>query len=61
MTNGDKIRNMSDEELVNRLYSHYADVELLPAKFCYEMASEYCNSECEICFLNWLKQEVTDD
>lgn len=58
MTNGDKIRAMSDEELVDKLYAHYSDVELLPSKFCAETSSEDCNSECEICLLNWLKKEI---
>lgn len=49
MTNGEKIRQMSDEEL---------------AKFLCDDKCELCVSiyypNCEACRLNWLKQEVEE-
>ena len=55
MTNGDKIRAMTDEELADKLTDkcavcayHYAECE---TKFCL----------CEEGVLKWLKQEVQSD
>ena len=47
MTNGDRIRAMTDEEL--------AKVVVCPHKIC---ESEMLN--CGVCILKWLKQEVED-
>jgi hypothetical protein len=54
MTNADRIRAMTDEEL---------------AKFeatlgCHPLASkDMCRgvNQCSVCWLEWLKQEVTDN
>lgn len=59
MTNGDKIRQMTDEELADKLVD----------KLNYRCAvCAYHNAKCETTFcvclegvLNWLKQEVETD
>lgn len=58
MTNGDKIRQMSDAKLA----------EILPADSCrWCVASSFCESSgssathCDQLMLEWLKQEAEDD
>ena len=46
-SNGDMIRNMTDEELVDIICCQY--------KECKDL-----NGECNKCLLDWLKQEVSD-
>ena len=52
VTNGDRIRNMSDEELAR----YFGDLS------CHKQASrEVCiahERNCEFCWLDWLKQEA---
>ena len=53
MTNGDKIRAMSDEELAKVLSD---DCDL-----CIDRISgkeHHCHSTCLMCWLDWLKEEV---
>lgn len=45
MTNGDKIRSMTDEELVDIICCQY--------KECKDL-----NGECNKCLLDWLRQEA---
>ena len=53
MTNGDKIRNMTDEELCDFLGDY----------ICY-LTDDYCRAEdieCRDCKMKWLKQELKDN
>lgn len=52
-SNADRIRAMSDEELVKVIY------RVCPSGFCTCWNLSAVN--CEQCWLNWLKQEVRDD
>ena len=55
VTNADKIRAMSDEELAN----HFAFYKFIcPANI---ENSEQCIKECEKCWMNWLQQEAVPD
>lgn len=65
MTNGDRIRAMSDEELADRLY--WLDKDSIP--FCKNLpycehrleADEFISdSECIACMLEWLKQPCSE-
>ena len=49
-TNADRIRSMTDEELVEIIR---CPIESLPIEYC-------PNMDCDDCILNWLKQEVTE-
>ena len=49
MTNADKIRTMSDEELA----------DFLGGKGCIDCTRECEEAKCESCWLEWLKQEAT--
>lgn len=52
MTNGDRIRAMTDEELA----------DFLDGFLCYQVGE--CRAEdidCQECRLKWLKQEVSED
>lgn len=61
MTNGDKIRSMTDEELVDALFiADEADVRLYPNGFCFDLADAGCDDDCRTCFINYLKQEATE-
>lgn len=53
MTNGDRIRAMSDEELAE-LFRHLCCPYLLGAK----VGCNAKNKGCFDCWLDWLKQEV---
>lgn len=50
-TNADRIRQMTDEELAEFLYNDCAPI---PATECDK------HGECKDCWLDWLKQEVTE-
>lgn len=53
VTNADRIRMMTDEELAKL----FGSIEHKPWMRC-----EQCRWEsCEECFFDWLKQEATDD
>lgn len=65
MTNGDRIRAMSDEELANFLHN-------VVRKFMCEYCKEYeriknakghanCNGECDKAYLEWLKQPTEEE
>ena len=51
MANGDKIRDMTDEELAMLLQP------ICPAEMCPDTIPH----DCYKCCFNWLKQEVTDN
>lgn len=60
MTNGDRIRQMSDEELASvmgRSPSYRCPPEYLKTGFM----SGRCHMGCGNCWLEWLKQEVQED
>ena len=55
MTNADRIRSMTDEELA----------KMLPTKSMWNCPPDIktrggCPGECVPCWLNWLKQEVKE-
>ena len=65
MTNADRIRAMSDEELANFLHN-------VVSKFMCEYCKEYerikaasghanCNGECDKAYLAWLKQPAEEE
>lgn len=58
MTNGDRIRAMTDEELADLFIEKHDDENYFacPVRF-------FCGcsrSDCMVCFLDWLKQEVSE-
>ncbi len=55
MTNADKIRAMTDEELSRILSKKYC-----PFYFGGDTGCHTKNGGCFECWLNWLKQEVQD-
>lgn len=50
MTNGDKIRAMTDEEMANRLSK----------LICSNVSEECCHTSCKECWLSWLKAPVEE-
>lgn len=56
MTNADKIRNMSDEELAEFFDSRLSEVfESCPCETC-----NYGLNCCDACYLTWLQSEVRE-
>ena len=56
LTNGDRYRNMSDEELANYYFDYFFhEVPYCSLKPC------ACDDDCAICLLNWLKSPAEDD
>ena len=54
LTNADRIRQMTDEELAD----HFAYYKFIcPSNI---ENSEQCIKECEKCWMNWLKQAATE-
>ena len=62
MTNADRIRNMTDEELATFLNDDWHDLpECRRRAYNPEYGSEECYApDCKDCWLDWLKQEVSD-
>lgn len=58
MTNGDKIRQMSDEELAAMLDKVIQDCEYCPL---YEDCIQNTDVMCTDMFLEWLREEVQED
>ena len=61
MTNGDRIRQMSDEELADFIDKGRISIQ---DKFCDENAAmdvECDDRECTQCWLEWLRKEANDD
>ena len=54
MTNGDRIRSMSNEELAKLLYSHGCVPDDVICPRIYGQAG------CEICWMDWLMQEAEE-
>lgn len=60
MTNGDKIRQMSNEELATELRKHhFCPGEILGALGC--PFAEIGITNCHKCVKHWLKQEAKDE
>jgi hypothetical protein len=67
MTNADRIRAMTDEELAQLMYS-FEDLNMPDycqrKKECDEMLDNDIiipEENCKKCLVHWLKQEVSDD
>ena len=60
MTNGDKIRQMSDEELAVYLRAA-GDGAVCPGDPGYLVKCSDPSTSCYKCWLNWLKQEAKDE
>ena len=56
ITNADRIRAMSDEELAEWL-GQYGERSFA----CTGLGACDCQTTCRECWLDWLRQEVTDD
>jgi len=54
MTNGDKIRAMTDEELAKWLAEHSKCLDTCPA---FIICAAWTKDECKKSFMKWLKQE----
>ena len=59
MTNGDRVRQMTDEELILLVYSETNTTPWCTPfnENCKHHGEDY---ECETCMLDWLKEEVKD-
>lgn len=64
MTNADKIRSMTDEELANLLAEEPIFIRVFFPKYCEIVMDDenpgFCDDDCHECILNWLKREVTE-
>lgn len=54
LTNADRIRSMTDEELAEWLAKYERNT------VCPNFGAHDCQESCEQCWLDWLKQEVTE-
>jgi hypothetical protein len=64
VTNADRIRSMTDEELAELFKSWIQDCgcNAVPClELCEENIKNYGHKSCQECWLDWLRQEVTDD
>lgn len=61
MTNADRIRQMSDQELA-RLFEPLCmnASEICKEEITYECPQIYTDVKCSECWLDWLKQEVQE-
>ena len=60
-TNADRIRNMTDEELVKEFVETMDDEMFFNCPVCKTKTESECfASNCEKCWVEWLKQEVQD-
>ena len=55
MTNGDRIRQSTDEELAERMALE------MDCNICPLQSDKGCDGDCELGALMWLKQEVDGD
>lgn len=58
MTNSDRIRNFSDEELAIHIANSFQT--LICEELCGEDLQGECDGECERCSLQWLQAEVKE-
>ena len=61
MTNGDKFRQMSDEELAQHLALYYSHVDTCPLGYNCPFHVACRSDECIEQFEEWLKQEVKSE
>ena len=61
MTNADKIRAMTDEELAVVLRDNCGNRECPPYHVTDLFPDDECLESCKMCWLDWLKQEVSDN
>lgn len=54
MTNADRIRAMTDEELVEEVFGEHIKTCACPPN------DGECQDACEKCWLDWLKEEAQD-
>ena len=59
MTNADKIRSMTDEELANMLNMHECGRDCPVGEF--DKHKCYMHESCYNCWLDWLKKEADND
>ena len=60
-TNADRIRNMTDEELVKEFIETMDDEMFFNCPVCKTKTESECfASNCEKCWVEWLKQEVEE-
>ena len=57
MTNADRIRSMTDEELAKWFYVRTSDCVDCPAD---DLCNVFAHASCEELLLRWLKQEVDE-
>lgn len=55
ITNADRIRSMTDEELAEWLAKHNERSAVCP-----NFGAHDCQASCRKCWLDWLKQEVSE-
>ena len=55
MTNGDRIRQMTDEELIKMLEQHHSHCTLCSYQRLFSQP------DCEDCFAKWLQQDAEDE
>ena len=53
MTNGDRIRRSTDEEL--------ADLRVIGRRFCTIPICEEHNGDCTLCSLEWLREDTDEE
>ena len=58
MTNGDRLRAMSDEELAEMFDKLIQDCEYCPML---ELCFLNCEKKCKVMYLNWLREEAKTD
>lgn len=58
MTNGDKIRQMSDKEIAAMLDKLIQDCEYCPL---YEDCIQNTDVTCKVMFLKWLREDVQEN
>ena len=58
MTNGDRLRNMSDEQIAEFLC--FSDC-IIAGEKCPQWNNNYCGGNCQKYFYEWLKQEVREE
>lgn len=65
MTNGDKIRNMTDEELAVVLMCPYdtagAELDIMPCVKDGNVQEFASPKDCRACSIKWLQREVSAD
>ena len=61
MTNSDKIRAMTDEELAYKLARIFGCNDCPISDYCNDFTKDLENWVCPTVWIEWLKQEVSDN